>query len=436
VVAGLSVVAMGVAYAMERTGWLDMSRLLPSGVVDLLMLMIIFAASAGVLNSAIRRMVEASAHARRQSEVLQATNVELAESRDALAEQKARLQRRTAHLDASIEVARAALASVGDVRQLLFRVVEVISEQFGYYHAGIFWIDPSGEWVSLQAASSRGGRRMLAQEHRLPMGQGIVGYVAQTGEARIALDVGDDAVFFDNPNLPETRSEMAAPLELQGRVIGVLDVQSTAPAAFTEDDISVLRSVADQISLALANARLLEDAQQRVSMMQRAYGEMNEEAWQELLRSVPDLGFVSGVGGTLPLAEESSAPAPPVREEITEIEPGTMAVPVKAGGQVLGYVEVHLPADRGTWTPERMEMLETLSGQLSQALERARLYRETQRAAAQQRAIAEVGTRIRESLDMEAMLRTAAREMRSALGLQDLVVRLASPEKSVRQSRG
>jgi GAF domain-containing protein len=105
---------------------------------------------------------------------------------------------------------------------------------------------------------------MLERGHKLQVGEvGIVGHVASTGEPRIALDVGEDAAHFAHPDLPNTRSEMALPLKVQDRVIGVLDVQSTQEAAFSEDDVAVLQTMADQLATAIANARLFEQVQRR-----------------------------------------------------------------------------------------------------------------------------------------------------------------------------
>jgi FOG: GAF domain len=183
---------------------------------------------------------------------------QLAETSLRLQEANRDLARRTAQLEAASEVARRA-AAIRDVQTLLDETVRLISQRFGFYHAGVFLVDEAGEYAVLRAASSEGGQRMLARGHRLAVGEvGIVGYVAGTGKPRIALDVGEDAVFFSNPDLPHTHSEMALPLKVGERVIGVLDVQSVEPSAFTDEDVAVLQTMADQIALAIENARLLQ----------------------------------------------------------------------------------------------------------------------------------------------------------------------------------
>ncbi len=164
------------------------------------------------------------------------------------------LQRRAMQLEASAEVARA-ISSIFDLDQLLNQTVHVITENFGFYHTGIFLLDESGDWAVLRAASSEGGRKMLAAGHRLARGEGMVGWVVEHHRPRIALDVGKDAVHFANPYLPATRSEMALPLLAGGQLLGVLDVQSTEAEAFDQDDIQILEIVAGQLAVAIENVR-------------------------------------------------------------------------------------------------------------------------------------------------------------------------------------
>ncbi len=173
-----------------------------------------------------------------------------------VAERTRDLQRRSIQLQTASEVARDATAIL-DVDQLLDKTVHLISERFGFYHVGVFLLNERDEYAVLRAASSEGGRRMLEKGHKLAVGKaGIVGYVAGTGEPRIAVDVGKDAVHFVNPDLPATCSEMALPLISRGQVIGVLDVQSVQEAAFTEEDVAALQTMADQLANAIENARL------------------------------------------------------------------------------------------------------------------------------------------------------------------------------------
>jgi hypothetical protein len=117
-------------------------------------------------------------------------------------ERTAGLTRKTEQLRATSYIARKT-AEVQDLATLLDTVAQLVTDQFGFYHTGIFLINESGNQVVLQAASSEGGQRMVERGHSLTIGmQGIVGYVAAQKKPRIALDVGTDAVFFNNPDLP------------------------------------------------------------------------------------------------------------------------------------------------------------------------------------------------------------------------------------------
>ena len=337
------------------------------------------------------------------------------------------LARHSSYLEATAAVAREALGTL-DVQELLSRVVSLISDRFGFYHTGIFLLDPTGQWAELKAASSQGGQRMLERGHRLQVGgQGTVGHVAGQGQARIASDVGADAIFFDNPDLPDTRSEVALPLRVRGQIMGVLDVQSTVPQAFSSDDAAVLQTLADQVALAINNAMLFQQAQASLETERRAYGELGRQAWQEMLRAQAGLGFRRSQEGLAPAGDEwrpemqtAMQTGKAVQEQAT-----TLAVPIKVRDQVIGVIDARKP--EGAWTQEQAAVVETLADQLGVALESARLYQDTQRRAAQERLVGQVTARMSETLDMETVLRTAICEMGEALGMAEVEVRMGTP---------
>ncbi|MBC7225974.1 MAG: GAF domain-containing protein [Thermoflexales bacterium] len=352
---------------------------------------------------------------------------------DQVAARTAELARRTAQLEAAAYVARRA-AEFRDVDALLNEAVRLISDRFGFYHAGIFLLDERGEYAVLQAASSEGGQRMLTRGHRLKVGQvGIVGYVAGIGEPRIALDVGEDAVFFDNPDLPLTRSEMALPLKVGERIIGVLDVQSEEPAAFTQEDVAVLQTMADQIALAVENARTLEQMERTVRELERVYGEYTREAWQAVRRARRWVGrryrrLAPEPAEELPEeARRALAEGRPVLQPVYAEGDGRavgtlLAVPVKLRGQVIGALNLRFATPEVP--PEAVRMVEEIADRLALALENARLLEETRRHAERDRRIAEITARVRASMDPEAVLRTAARELGAVLGVDRVVVQM------------
>jgi GAF domain-containing protein len=306
-----------------------------------------------------------------------------------------------------------------NVQDLLSRVVTLVSDQFGFYHTGIFMLDPTDEWAELRAASSEGGGRMLARGHRLRVGrEGVVGYVAGQGRARIALDVGEDAVYFDNPDLPETHSEVALPLRARREILGVLDVQSTETEAFTDEDVAMLQTLADQVATAISNAQLFQQLQEAVQAERRAYGEMSLAAWAKALR---------GGGGTMGYYCDADAVVP--MTDSVEVEDDglpVLDVPIVVQDQVIGTIRARKPQGTGEWADEETRLMEALVAQLELALESARLYQDTQRRAARERLIGEITTRVRETLDIETVLKVATRELCQSLGLPEVVIRLAT----------
>ncbi len=171
------------------------------------------------------------------------------------------LERRTAQLQVAAEVARDA-ATAHNLDELLSSAVDLIRARFGFYHAGIFLLDTLGEYAVLRAATGEAGLQMLEAGHKLKVvEEGIVGHVTGSGQPRIALAVDADTAHFDNPFLPETRSELTLPLKAGDRVIGALDVQSTHEAAFDEDDLATLQIMADQLAVAIERTRLCEQTQ-------------------------------------------------------------------------------------------------------------------------------------------------------------------------------
>jgi nitrate/nitrite-specific signal transduction histidine kinase len=170
-------------------------------------------------------------------------------------------EKRAKDLQTVAEVARH-ISTEKDLGKLLPLITHIVSDRFSFYHAGIFLVDEIGKYAVLRASNSPGGQAMLKRKHSLEVGQkGIVGYVTGTGSARLALNTGDDSVYFNNPDLPDTRSEVAVPLIIRGKVIGALDVQSTQANAFTDTDVAIFSLLADQIAIAIDNAKLLEETQ-------------------------------------------------------------------------------------------------------------------------------------------------------------------------------
>lgn len=333
------------------------------------------------------------------------------------------LERRAVQLTTAADVGRAA-ASILEPGALTRQVVELIRERFDLYYAGLFLLDGEGRYAVLEAGTGEAGHMMKERGHKLEVGGvSMVGTACAQRRARIALDVGEEPVRFDNPLLPDTRSEMALPLMVGARVLGALDVQSTLPAAFSEEDIAVLQLVVDQIGVAIGNARLFTEVQAALEAERRAYGEISRQAWMQMARSRAISGYYSDDRGVVPIGDIGQ----PQRQILSGQDgPESLSMPIKVREQVIGVIDAQKPEGSGEWTEEELALLETMADQLGVALDSARLYQDTQRRAAQDRLIGDVTARIRETLDVETVLRTAIREMGTTLGIPRIELRMGS----------
>jgi GAF domain-containing protein len=394
-----------------------------TAVSDWLMLTMSLGMALIPLNLALRSLGISLSRARRSNVALEAQQEQL---EILIAERTEELNRRTGYLGAATGIAAAVAAVEQDPQEFLTQVVTVISEQFGFYHTGLFLLDTTGAWAELQAASSVGGRRMVEREHRLRVGtEGIVGTVVATGEARIAQDVGEDAVYFENPDLPETRSEVALPLRIHDEIIGALDVQSTEAQAFSDEDVIVLQAITDQVAVAINNVRLLRQVEESLAVERRLYAERSQESWRDLMRQQMQLSIVSGEEATRPFEAwewqmKRAAETGQVVVEDGEQGATSVALPLKVREQVIGVIDGRKP-EGAVWTRAEIALLETLAEQLSVALESGRLYHETQRRAVRERLTREIADQIRGATTVDEAVQRALQQLGEALEAEMLV---------------
>jgi len=313
---------------------------------------------------------------------------------------------------AAVSVVARAVSTMRDSNQLLPTITEIISQQFGFYHVGIFLNDSSNQYAILRASNSEGGKRMLDQGHRLRIGQvGIVGNVASTGKPRIALDTGEDAVFFNNPNLPATKSEMALPLNAGEKIIGVIDVQSTESAAFKQDDIEILSILADQVSIAIENARLFSEAQKSAADAQSALRQYSRSDWSRLQKTRKNKGYRYSFKGVEPL----TASVKLSQESQVLEEKSVIRIPLTVHDEQVGTLGLLIPA-RKALTEDEMDIAKAIADRVAISMENARLFEETTNRAERERTVADISNKIRSTNDPEIMMQTALQELQKALG--------------------
>jgi nitrate/nitrite-specific signal transduction histidine kinase len=374
-----------------------------------------------------------------------------------VAERTQQLERRSIQLRVAGEVAKD-LTVMTDLDEILNQAVLLIRQRFDFYHAGVFLLDQRGEYAVLRAATGEPGRLMLERGHRLKVGEvGIVGAATGSGEPRIALDVGKDAVYFRNPLLPETRSEMALPLRVAGKIIGALDVQSQEEAAFDEEDVMVLQTMADQLAIAIQNANLIQQLNQTVRELEQTQGRFTRETWDAFIRQRGQVlgyryqaGAQQGMGKTTTGLEPLTVQSSPARlnpEAKQALQQGqsvilklddysdaggekqthdrsALAVPIKLRDQVIGVLNLRFESE--AVPPEMSSLVEEVTSRLGLVLESTRLLHDAQRLATREQRINWIATQVRSSVNLDTILQNTVRELGRTLGATRAYIQIGS----------
>ena len=354
---------------------------------------------------------------------------------DRVRERTAMLAGRARQLETIADLNRVMMGA-SSLEQLLTTVVDLLSARLDFYHVGVFLLDDTGTWLRLYAASSLGGKRMMARSHKLRVGEeGIVGHVGATLRPRIAADVGEDAVWFNNPDLPETRSEMALPLvAADQQLIGVLDIQSRRPDAFTDEDVETLSILADALSVAISNVRLWSRYRSTLDRLERYRTEDVISGWRKALRRRNQvLALNYDHVDVRPLSPEEVAiemeTYPVETDEAIAVVEGegvtTLTVPLRVRDMNLGYLRFETSR---RWTEDELELVRTIVEQISLALENARLLEDSRFRAEQEAARSQIVASIRSSVQIDAILRSAAQELGRALDVERVRVQLLPPD--------
>ncbi len=314
---------------------------------------------------------------------------------------ESRVAERTLQLTAVNEVGRAASAIL-DPEELTERVANLITDRFGYYYAALFLVDDKGEQAELSSATGEAGRVLKENKHHLRVGgNSMVGMAISTGNARIALDVGAEPIRFENPLLPYTRSEIALPLMVGDRVLGALDVQSTKAGAFGSQEVDTLQAMANQVAIAIENARLFQSSRRSLAELQAVQRQYVLGAWKPLSGD-QDLQYKVG--------EEDLSP-----------NAVNLEVPLALRDEIIGQISL---AGETDWTPEQRNLVEAVATQAALALENARLVEQSQLSAGREHLLAEITGKVWASTTVEGIMQAAVRELGRALDLQEATIEL------------
>ncbi len=331
------------------------------------------------------------------------------------------LRERADQFQAIAELNRA-LAGIFDLEEILSEAVTFIAHRFDFYHVGIFLLNDTGDWMILRAASSEAGRRMLAERHRLEVGGvSLVGQASATLRPQIVGKVEQARTWYANPNLPETSSEMVLPLVARGDLAGLLDIQSKEEEAFAEEDIQVLSILADGLAVFIENTRLFSDTRSALERLERYQEEEIVTGWrQALMRRKREIAYTYDrvlLKEELPEEVALSKELSGLQQiEVVEQEGGyQLRAPVRMQRRTLGVL---LFDSQRPWSGEARRLTADVVEQLELALENARLLEETRLRAAQERARSEIVGRVRTSVRVDAILRSAAEELGRALQVE------------------
>lgn len=372
------------------------------------------------------------------------------------------LERRSSYLEASAEIGRAT-SSILDPEELIRATVELVRNRFDLSMVGLFLLDADGRWAVLRAGTVLAGDVLLERGHRIEVRQGtgplatvavLTSSCIRHGQARVspamdpegvagtavgaeALPAAEQEPLGSPQPLPAQPSEAALPLRSRGQVLGALVVQDVHPDAFDDNAIAALQTMADQVAIALDNAQLFVQSQQALEAERRAYGQISREAWMQLLHGRRTRGYRCDEEGVTPLTDRLRPPvtqgagAAATRSGAGPGDNGPeMVIPVVVREQIIGTLvfrkEEPQPAAGTPWSDDELTLMQSMAQELGQALESARLYEDTQRRAAREQAIRQVTDRMRQAVDVEAILQSAVVELAKAMGAPRAYVRLGT----------
>lgn len=374
--------------------------------------------------------------------------------------------------ETAAEIARDISSSL-NLDDLLKKAVNLIRSRFNFYHASVFLRDPSGEYVAIREATGDAGAQLKRSGFKLGIGsKSIVGFVAGNGEQLIVNDTTRDATYYPNPLLPETRAEAALPLRVGDRIVGVLDVQSTSPYAFSEDNLRTLQILADQLGIAIVNTELFAETQEHLAQHRllhhitttAASGTTLDEALESAVSGLqvtlggdrvtilladrekkvlevkaavgyaPDIFELrvpigSGITGWA-ASHRRTLRINNVQEDSRYVEGSVntrseLAIPMIYRSELLGVLNVE-SEQLNAYTESDEEMLGTLGGSLAAIIANARLLGQIRAQADRERVLFEITDKIRRTTDMQTILTTTVSELTRVTGASRVHVKLGT----------
>lgn len=374
-----------------------------TGAAAILGLSAISAISVGIL---LRNLEQSNEQESLLSERLEQERKHLEES---VLDRTVDLSRRLVQIRTAAEISRA-ISGVLEHSDLLNTVVNLVQERFELYYAGVFLLDDQKEYAVLQAGTGVAGQKMVQQGHRLPLGgTSMIGWTCENRQPRIALDVGQDAAQFNNPYLPYTRSELALPLVSGDETLGAMTVQSTLPAAFDDNDITLLQGIADSLATAIQNARLFHQVNANLEEIQALHRQYLSGAWNPKARE--KVKTYEYLGKFVPQQDGKIYP---------------IQAPIKLRGQIIG--RINLDCDHDLSEYER-NLIEEIGNEAAVALENARLLEEIRERSQEEHMINDLTAQLTRSLSFDILLKTTVQELGRLPNVSQVSIRMDVPKQ-------
>jgi GAF domain-containing protein len=343
-----------------------------------------------------------------------------------LEDANALLVERAEALTAATAVTRQ-VASLTDEQSLTEQFARLVAEHLKLDNVNVFLLDAQQKYAVLRATAFETPMRTAPQGHQVLAGSGDpVGKASQGIEALIS------------PASPHTAGEsldtwrIALPLQSRGETLGALDIYFKVGQTPSQERIQALRTLADQLAISLKNVRLLQEVQHSLEAEREARGELSRQAWQELLRTYGQVGFLRNKEGVRQVTDVRQPDVDTVLQAgqpaLDESDPTRLTVPILARNQVIGVIEARKPKDAAGWTAENMLLIEAVVEQLGVALESARLYQDTQHRATREQALSQMTAHFSRTLDMDTLLQTAVRELGQLPHVTEVSIHTVPPD--------
>jgi len=375
---------------------------------------------------------------------------------------------RTQQLETVVGVGRR-LSGILDLSDLMREVVTLTKENFNYYHVHIYLLDEPGETLMMAEGYGQAGAEMKRRGHNIALSaaKSLVAQAAREAHIITVENVRDDPTWLPNPLLPDTQSEMAVPVMLGSEVVGVLDVQSEKVGGLTDTDKTTLQALADQVAVAVRNARQFAQTQEKLYEAERLQRLYTGDAWERFSQKQTKTEYevrqsaaglleqVNTPEAMIALQQQETVDLNQItamRDSMQESSDGAdkkgqppdtkanrvaaLATPLKLRGEIIGVLGIQDTNPQRQWTEDEISLIEAVTEQMSLALENARLFEETQRNAWRDRVVSESTAEVWSSAEIEEVMRNAVAQLGDKLQASEVIIRLGTAADEPLENKG